>query len=365
MVKLDIINSCLEFTGTRQVLSYNSLKPEQLLANNILENTTYEVTSIINSLNPLLLDTVGITSNFDTLAALIDIESILNYIRVKTTRNYVNIKVSAKDLVSSANEQLKEATYGLVQYMISKSVPTSYLDNVVNELDNLLFSGIFDTTDIYVKTKAKIDYKIDLFMTFNVDEKVNTLQVEVDNVKKQLNGAISKTINNGPTQEIIDQVIIELCSNGWYFNTSYKYELIPDNLGFINLSSNVLKLINSKNYIKKSGKLYDQKNETFIFNENVFADIVVLINYQDLPELAKDYVDIKANRRFISLLSSKLGKDKYRGLIQRYTDKEEAKALLNLRRENNRTAKLNIFNDRFVRRILDKTNNPKPIVPNY
>ena len=365
MVKLDIINSCLEFTGTRQILSYDSSKPEQLLANNILENTTYEVTSIINSLNPLLLDTVGITNDFDTLSVLSDIESILNYIKIKTTRNYVNVKVSSNSLVSYANEQLKEATYGLVQYMISKGVPTSYLDNVVNELDNLLFSGIFDKNDIYVKTKAKIDYKIDLFMTFNVDEKVNTLQVELDNVKKQLNGAISKTINNGPTQEIIDQVVVELCSNGWYFNTSYKYEFIPDSLGFINLSSNILKLVNNENYIKKSGKLYDPRNETFIFDEKVYADIVVLIDYQDLPEIAKDYVDIKSNRRFISLLSSKLGKDKYRGLIQIYTEKEEKKALLNLRRENNKTAKLNIFNDKLVRRILDKTNNPQPIIPNY
>ena len=77
MTKLQIINACLESTGERQISVYDNTKPEQLLANNILSNVSYEVSSLLNSLNPLILN-ISVTSNYDTISVITNIESILD-----------------------------------------------------------------------------------------------------------------------------------------------------------------------------------------------------------------------------------------------------------------------------------------------
>lgn len=366
MTKLNIINSCLEMTGQRQVTVYDSSKPEQLLANNIIENVTYETTSIINDLNPDLITGVGIINDYDTLSALSNVENILNYIKAKSVRNFTNAKTSAQTLSNFAENQLLENTLSLINYLISKGVPTRYLNNTLSELEDLFFEGIFDINNVYVIQKAELDYRIDLYMTFNIENKsqsiANSLNLKVANVDKLFNSTVSKTIDNGAPESLINEVLLELCSKGWYFNTTKNFELIPDSLGFINLSSSILRLDSKNGYIKKSGRLYDPFKQSFIFEKNILVDLVILVDYQDLPEIAKNYVNIKSNRRFINLLSSKLGKDKYRNLIQRYSDKDEESAFIDLKIENNKSAKLNIFNNYYVQRILNKVDIPSSIV---
>lgn len=363
MTKLQIINACLEETGERQISVYDNTKPEQLLANNILSNVSYEVSSLLNSLNPLILN-ISVTSNYDTISAIKNIESILNYIKAKTVRNYIAVKIGTQELNIQGETQLLETTMQVIQFIINKGIPTSYTNDIISQLDSLFFSGIFTSADSYVQRKAEVNYRVDLHMIFNVKNEVlqSQLAIKIKEIDNLFQGSLSKVIDNGPTTEMIEQAVKELCSSSWYFNSINNWYLTPDNLGFIALSNNVLKIESNNGYIKKSGKLYDNVNGSFIFKNQIKLEkIVTYVDYQDLPEIAKIYIDIKTNRRFINLLSSKLGKTRYTELSQRYTEEEEKKAFIELQRENNKTMKLNIFNDVYTSRILNKYVIPQPI----
>jgi len=363
MTKLDLINSCLEYSGQRPVTTYNGTIPEQLLANDFVEKTTYEITTIIYNFNPTLLGGIGITNDFDSIIALPNIEAVLNHIKAKVVRNFTNAKITSEAINKFTNEELIENTLSFIQFMINIGIPENYTNSVISGLEDL---GLitFDTSNTYVNERSKLDYRIDLYLAFGVSNGIKDTELKVitDKVKALFNSVVAKTIDNGPSVEMINNMVSELCAKGWYFNTSKNWEFVPDTLGFIGLSSSILRFDNKYGYIKKSGKVYDPKKGTFNFETNIYADIVVLVDYQDLPEIVKTYIDMATNIRFINLLSSKLGKDKYRGLIQRYTKEEVKEAYLDIRRENARTAKLNIFNDYTTRRILEKTSIPRPIV---
>lgn len=364
MTKLQIINACLEATGERQISVYDNTKPEQLLANNILSNVTYEVSSILNSLNTLILN-IATTSNYDTISTLQNIESVFNYIKSKTVRNYISVKIGTQELNVYGDTQLLEATMALIQFIINKGIPTSYINDIISQLNSLFFVGIFTSADSYVQRKAEVNYRIDLHMIFNIKNEVlqSQLAIKVKETDNLFNGVLSKVIDNGPTTEMIEQAVRELCATAWYFNSINNWYLTPDSLGFIALSNNVLKIESNNGYIKKSGKLYDNVKGVFIFENQVKLEkIVTYVDYQDLPEIAKNYINIKTNRRFINLLSSKLGKTRYTELSQRYTEEEEKRAFVEVQRENNKTLKLNIFNDYYTSRILHKYVIPQPIV---
>lgn len=86
---------------------------------------------------------------------------------------------------------------------------------------------------------------------------------------------------------------------GHIFNTDKARELVPDVDGYIWLPDTTLKIIQADRTITRRGqRLYSTVDHTYVFTETVTADVVVGLNFDDLPEALRRYVYVRAGRAF-------------------------------------------------------------------
>jgi len=90
-------------------------------------------------------------------------------------------------------------------------------------------------------------------------------------------------------------------SIGWTFNTETGVILSPDGAGEIHLPRNTLqvKLQDTTNSIVQRGyRLYDRTTRSFVFTEDQTVDMIMLIDFEEIPEAARQYLTIKSGRIF-------------------------------------------------------------------
>lgn len=144
-------------------------------------------------------------------------------------------------------------------------------------------------------------------------------------------------------QTILEEVSAEVQSKGFSFNTEAGFEILPDTVGEINLPSATLKVDPvqySDNYVQRGLKLYDKDNKTFVFTEPVELDLVIELDFEDLPQVAQQYIVVRSARKFQSRL---IGNQ----TLFAYTEREEQEALYELK---NYELETNDYN------MLDNTN---------
>ncbi len=139
----------------------------------------------------------------------------------------------------------------------------------------------------------------------------------------------------------LDQTQKEFEEEGWHHNTDKEYVLDPAPDGSITLPSNVLKFVvsrRSRNYdlVDRGGRLYWRTNATYTIGASIYADLVRLLEFEELPQAARWYVTVKAARRFAthklnsaeSYQFTKLDEDNARSAFERSdaeTDKRTMK----------------------------------------
>ena len=93
-------------------------------------------------------------------------------------------------------------------------------------------------------------------------------------------------------------------SKGWHWNTDERYTLQPDAVtGYINLPINTLSVDTvgdsaDRDLVERGRRLYDRENFTYVISEPVMVDLVTMLDYEDMPEIARRYVLIKATLAF-------------------------------------------------------------------
>ena len=115
-------------------------------------------------------------------------------------------------------------------------------------------------------------------------------------------------------QSTLRQVVREVQAEGWMFNTEYEVEFTPDSNDQVVLSDAVLQIDTNRykhydNYdvIVRSStsatgvtsrKLYDRyaHKDTFPDEATIYADVVWMYAYEDLPQPFKDYCTARATR---------------------------------------------------------------------
>lgn len=103
---------------------------------------------------------------------------------------------------------------------------------------------------------------------------------------------------------ILDATQRAVLTRGWAFNTEREYPLALDNDSKIPLPENTLVVDpDGKSAhidgVQRGSYLYDREEHSFTFTENpVYVRIVFSIDFDDLPEYAKDYIALLAARRF-------------------------------------------------------------------
>ena len=123
-------------------------------------------------------------------------------------------------------------------------------------------------------------------------------------------------LNAGSSADVVmakqtfDEVNREVQSQGWHFNTYYDVELTPNETDHIVLGTDIARidLDNhragsqdvTQRYDSGSGetRLFNKKDNDFIFENKVKARIVYLLDFIGIPQAAKHYITIRAARLF-------------------------------------------------------------------
>lgn len=99
----------------------------------------------------------------------------------------------------------------------------------------------------------------------------------------------------------LEEINREVQARGWSFNTEKKIKLIPSEEGEVTLPANCLSFFPSlfdNALIQRGNRVYDKFKHTYNIGKTIEADIILLLNFEELPEVAKRFITIKAARIF-------------------------------------------------------------------
>tara|TARA_R100000808_G_scaffold6733_2_gene19782 strand:- start:568 stop:1200 length:633 start_codon:yes stop_codon:yes gene_type:complete len=174
------------------------------------------------------------------------------------------------------------------------------------------------------------------------------------------------TLNSGLQEAevaaiLLDNISREVQSQGWSFNTDIRYKLTPDSSKIITLPSHTLQVDTTKikrdyntDVIERNGKLYDRTKNTFEFDDDVEVDIVFLFDFNEIPEVARRYITLRAGRKFQeNILGS--------GEMTQLQFKDEQSALFALRDADSQTADFNIFDNYDTYAAIDRIGIGAPV----
>ena len=126
-------------------------------------------------------------------------------------------------------------------------------------------------------------------------------------------------------QSTLTEVNKQVQSEGWSFNTEIDVTLTRNASNNVVLGTDVLR-VDAQTHdhpsidpIQRGLKLYDRKNNTFIFDEDLKCTVVYFRSFDELPEQARSYMTIKAARVFVDRLISDQS-------LRTYTQEDEVRA---------------------------------------
>ncbi len=126
-------------------------------------------------------------------------------------------------------------------------------------------------------------------------------------------------------QSTLTEVNKEVQSEGWSFNTEIDVTLTRDASKQVALSTDILRIDPNIHQhptidaIQRGLKLYDRLNNKFEFDEDLICTVVYFRTFNEIPEPAKRYINIKAARIFVDRLVSDDG-------LRTYTQQDEIRA---------------------------------------
>ena len=126
-------------------------------------------------------------------------------------------------------------------------------------------------------------------------------------------------------QSTLTEVNKQVQAEGWSFNTEIDVTLTRNASNNIVLGTDVLR-VDAQTHdhpsidpIQRGLKLYDRKNNTFIFDEDLKCTVVYFRSFDELPEQARSYMTIKAARIFVDRFVSDQS-------LRTYTEGDEIRA---------------------------------------
>ena len=105
-------------------------------------------------------------------------------------------------------------------------------------------------------------------------------------------------------KQILDEVSRDVQSRGWHFNTEPDYTLTRTGADELELPSTCVRFdVKGQDYpdidvAQRGSKLYDRKNHTFVFSQDLKGEIMFLLAFTDLPQPARYYITTRSSRIF-------------------------------------------------------------------
>ena len=167
-----------------------------------------------------------------------------------------------------------------------------------------------------------------------------------------VNSLSSGLVEAEVAETILNTVDREVQSIGWNFNTELNKSFAQDTNGEIPLGTDILRAdatlkANSKNLVQRGLKMYDRKKHTFNIGASVNLDVVVQLDFDDLPEVAKRYITLRSTRIF---------QDRVVGsnTLHEFEQRDEQMALMQLKEFDTETEDHNIFDNYDVFSVIDR-----------
>ena len=130
-------------------------------------------------------------------------------------------------------------------------------------------------------------------------------------------------------QKTLNEINKDVQNEGWSFNQEFNVKLTRDGSNQIALGTDVLKVDANVfdhptiDVIQRGLKMYDRKNNTYVFDTDLTCNVTYFRNFDEIPESARRYINIRAARVFVDRLVGDDG-------LRTYTAQDEARARANL-----------------------------------
>jgi hypothetical protein len=100
----------------------------------------------------------------------------------------------------------------------------------------------------------------------------------------------------------LERVSRSLQKKGWHFNTEDDYTLVRNTENKIPVPPNALQVdpmpTERVDAVPRGGFLYDREEHSFFFTDSLDCRIVFYLEFEDLPEAAREFITIAAARLF-------------------------------------------------------------------
>ena len=153
-------------------------------------------------------------------------------------------------------------------------------------------------------------------------------------------------------ETILGNINREVQSQGWNFNREYNYPLTPDANFKITVPTNSMRVDGSVDtttevITQRGTDLYNKVAHNYIFKTSVKVNITFMLGFEEIPEVARRYIALRAARVF---QDRTIGASDLHALGQR----DEQEALMELRELESDHADLNIFNNSDVYATINR-----------
>lgn len=186
---------------------------------------------------------------------------------------------------------------------------------------------------------------------------------ELDAINTMLSSIGEAPVNAVEDSGVVDAVMArnilrstsrEVQSRGWHYNTDKDYVLTPtypDKEIRIPLNAIRVDTVGTHKNIDvvvRGNKLYDRRRHTFQFDQAVTVDMIVLLDFDDIPEAARVYITLRSARIFQERVVGSAD-------LSQFTQRDELRALVAMQEHEADTADYNMLTDSYdVWRVLDR-----------
>ncbi len=152
---------------------------------------------------------------------------------------------------------------------------------------------------------------------------------------------------------VLDEVNREVQSEGWHFNTEFEYPMVRNSSNKFALPNNTLRIdvpidkYTDIDIVQRGSTLYDRKNHTDVFTEDLDVTITFELTFEELPQQFRSYITIRAGRKFANRF---LGSTE----IEAFTLRDEINAKATAVDSDSENADRTIFDNYDVTRVIDR-----------
>tara|TARA_Y100001938_G_scaffold151202_1_gene247370 strand:- start:8634 stop:9227 length:594 start_codon:yes stop_codon:yes gene_type:complete len=168
-----------------------------------------------------------------------------------------------------------------------------------------------------------------------------------------VNSLTSGLVDAELAETILASVSKAVQSEGWNFNTEKVFPFQPDASGHIILPANILRAdataeADALDLVQRGLKMYDKKNHTYVISATVNLDIIIELEFEELPEVARRYIALRSARVFQEQV---VGSD----TLNQFNRAEEFSAYSQLKDFEAESEDNSIYDNYSVYQVLDRT----------